>query len=48
MCKDIGGVNYIECSALVRTNLKEVFDEAIMVVMCPPKGYKPKKFKKPK
>jgi GTPase SAR1 family protein len=44
MCKDIGAVKYLECSALTQNGLKNVFDEAIRAVLCP--AAPPKKQKK--
>lgn len=34
MSKEIGAVNYVECSALSRKNLKLLFDEAIKSCVC--------------
>jgi len=44
MAKEIGAVNFLECSALTQEGLKQVFDDAIRAAMSTPK----KQSKKPK
>ena len=38
--RDIGAVEYLECSALEQKGLKDVFDQAIRTVLDPPKPTK--------
>jgi len=42
MQRDIGALEYVECSAMTRENLKEVFDEAIKAILLAPEP-EPKK-----
>jgi len=41
--KDIGAIEYLECSALEQRGLKDVFDQAIRTVLDPPQNKKPDK-----
>jgi len=43
MAKEIGAVNFLECSALTQEGLKQVFDEAIRAAMSKPTGKKKNK-----
>jgi len=43
MAKEIGAVNFLECSALTQEGLKQVFDEAIRAAMSRPDGKKKNK-----
>ncbi|WVN88044.1 cell division control protein 42 [Cryptococcus depauperatus CBS 7841] len=43
LCKELGGVKYVECSALTQKGLKNVFDEAIVAALEPPASKKSKK-----
>jgi len=40
MAKEIGAVNFLECSALTQEGLKQVFDDAIRAAMTKPTGKK--------
>ena len=40
--KDIGAIEYLECSALEQKGLKDVFDQAIRTVLDPPTQKKKK------
>ena len=42
LAKQIGAVNYVECSAKTMENVNDVFDKAVRAVLNPPKKKKKK------